>query len=98
MNPKQRLVLIIAVLAVIIAGLIPPWKYYVGEHYVGDPSVFASGGYRPLWHPPDSEQDGRYYSVDYERLLIGWVVIVVVGGIVCLILKSRTRPRGTSTI
>jgi hypothetical protein len=77
MNPKQRLAVILALSAVALTGLVPPWHHLDGRSFMSD-------SYRPIWYPPRPDS-----NVDLTRLLIEWVVIAVVAGAVYFIYKAR---------
>jgi len=78
MNRKQLTVLWVAVAIIVAMAVVPPWAEVVTLRGLGskDPCCYA-----PIWDPP-ATSDVRYrgYSIDWSRLALEWVVIVVIAG------------------
>ncbi|MBD3165872.1 hypothetical protein GF324_04700 [bacterium] len=63
LNTKQRLVVVLALVLLIPAGLFPPWRYLNGEFI----------GFRPVWNPPPAirmEQDPGDPQHEYTPIMI----------------------------
>jgi hypothetical protein len=81
MDRKQKTLIAIAALLIVVTGLFPPWTRHVS--YMGY-GVTIPKSWSFILSPPYSS------SVDISRLLITWVIIAVVTGALCLILKKTT--------
>ena len=74
-NTRQRVVIVVGLLVLVLMGLFPPWEHVVTE---GSSVWSRDAGYHPLVSPPAPLTDGvQQVRVDVSRLLIQAVVAAV---------------------
>jgi hypothetical protein len=91
LTSAQRMILSLAVLAIVAMGLYPPWTstYYPTQ---GTP-IQTFAGYHPVYSPPP-RRGPTGIRINYERLLVQWTgVIIVTGGVLWLFQPARPAPR-----
>ena len=76
MTRSQRITTLCGIAALVVAGLIPPWREVLDLQALHQESPL---GYAPIFLPP-SGQSGRSVNIDVIRLLVQWVVIALVTG------------------
>jgi hypothetical protein len=76
MNLWQVAALWIGIWAVALMAVFPPWTRSVGSvtSTVSNPTEYAL-----IWRPPTPES-ARGLKVDYERLALQWIAVVVLTG------------------
>lgn len=87
MNNKQRIVIAIGVVIILIMGLFPPWVATLDRNHREYP-----GDYGLIFSPPDvtDVESGYGVHLDISRLIVQWVtVILVVAGIVLILRDKR---------
>ena len=77
MNPKQRVVCVLALLVIIGMAAYPPFSLH------GREGVVISLGHAWAFAPPESG------TMDAALLLTEWVGTIIVGGITLLLLMDR---------
>lgn len=98
---KAQLSIILVSAAVLVGmALLPPWVHHT------DNGARQSMGYGPLWQPPVAQQEQginifglkleveeqiRASKVDWERLFLQALMVIVVGGGAYLVLGKGTR-------
>lgn len=86
MNTKQRWVLGIGVILLVLMVIIPPWKgTRVGEWYEQARPVLLD--YHPIFDPP-SVPDA---AIDGTRLFIQIFALSAVSGVLFILLKDREK-------
>jgi hypothetical protein len=90
MNPKQKELLLIGVVFMLLMGLVPPWSIMIDYENI---HVKRPTEYRLIFDPPESK-GVISVSVDLDRLLVQWVAVgfVIVGGIF-FFRDSENKPK-----
>lgn len=101
MNLKQKIVLLIGIIVIVLMGIYPPWYFY--DNKTG--KNIRVSGYAFFANPPiphklslDSRTEGFYRervstNVDYTRLAFQWTMIVIVTSGFILMLKDKKKPQ-----
>lgn len=86
MNTKQRWVLGIGVILLVLMVIVPPWKATrVGEWYEKARPVLL--GYHPIFDPPALPDA----AIDGTRLFIQIFALAAVSGVLIVLLKKRRK-------
>lgn len=109
MNTSQRITLALGFIVVAGFGAYVPWDMeieHVVEVSPGesDRQVLVAErqqGYSFVWDVPDSKAEGHYWgnyshqtvNIDYEKILLSWVVAASVTAAVVLLLGLTQSPR-----
>lgn len=81
-------VLWLGILTLVAMGLFPPWLH--------DRVQFSEPlGYRPLWDPPAASRGVR---VDFARLGLQWLLVLVVVGGILATLRLAGRNKGDGVV
>jgi hypothetical protein len=90
-DKKEKIVILVAIAIIIFMGIFPPWTYTFRSSgiYSEKPT-----GYRFLFWPPAPENARRStYGIylDYERLFLQWVMVVIstLGALLWLKIKNK---------
>jgi hypothetical protein len=89
----QKKIISIALIIIILVGVIPPWKQSLTtEKYQHEKPL----GYGFIFYPPRLSDDFYAYSVsiDFSRLFLQWVVVILVAGLLIFIKGRRINPNG----
>jgi hypothetical protein len=93
MNAKQRLVIVVGFLVILLLGLFPPWL--LADEFPGNPwgaydSCFAL---RTVFAPRVVSYGyfAQHWRVDTSLLLIEWFLVSAVTGIIVVFLGDRPR-------
>ena len=93
MSPKQKTILWIGIVLIVIMGLYPPW-IITGSWQGGQTE--NPGGYYFLTNPPTPDYKETTgipgAKVDFSRLVIQWIIVVVIAG--GLIISVRSKSNG----
>ncbi len=84
----QRKIISIALIIIILVGVFPPWKQSIRTPQL---QLEKPLGYGFIFHPPRLSDDYYAYSVsiDFSRLFLQWVVVILVAGLFIFIIKTR---------
>ena len=83
MNSKQKKVLWIGIVIVVLMGLFPPWTDTL-EGFRTEPR-----GYVIIFKPPYSRGGAWGVQIDFQRLILQWLIVgFVIGG---LLITSKNR-------
>ena len=109
MNKKQKIALWSCIVAIVLIMMFPPWKFVFFQHDIKD----RVAGYSFFLLPPpvpDTDGTGIYLTritdawdadIDYSRLVIPIVIVLVIcGGLMvslCSESKEEHRIKGSST-
>jgi len=100
-NQQQRTVLIAALVAVAVLGLIPPWRTEIRMPVGG--TYEKALGHHLLFLPPASGHQmtsgkrGEFVHVDYGRLFLYWAGVGGCAGSVYLVLAGMGSRPATTT-
>jgi hypothetical protein len=95
-NKKQKTVLLVCAVFIIIMGLIPPWYYqgvYSYEQRIPK-TMQAQYDYGFIFYPPPiypvQAHSAYIPRIAFDRLIVQWI-LVVVAGVALFILKENKR-------
>jgi hypothetical protein len=85
MNKKQKNVVLVGILIIVLMGLVPPWNFRIGggERYIERPAPYGF-----IFSPPS--YSGYVARVEIRRLLVQWVVVVFACYGFVLIFKDKS--------
>lgn len=87
LNLKQKIVIIVGIVAIVIMGMFPPWIYTYK-----DKSTYSMGpaGYSFIAIPPKSRLYSGYgVKLDIPRIVVQWVAVFVSTGLVVFLLWGK---------
>lgn len=102
MSKTQLLILVMSVAVLLGMVLLPPWMHQAND------GGRQSMGYGPIWHPPvvnqeqginifglklEVEEQVRATRIDWERLLLQGLMVVIVGGAAYVVASGSTIAR-----
>jgi len=90
MNNKQRRVILVGFLIIVIMGLFPPWNhkiYITTKRYI---ETYA--GYGLIFSPP-STREGEFWiaRIDAIRLLFQWILVAIITIGLAVIFKDEKK-------
>ena len=96
MNSRQEIVLFFIVAAFVATLIFPPWiitRYDTGTYSQSYPPTPwpQNIGYRSIFTwPPSGLLGNDFHTIDWSRLFLGDLIIVVAGGWLLWVLRSRS--------
>jgi len=87
MNEKRRKLVIVALSAVVLMGMFPPWTYAFTNQYADSK---RPAGYSFILTPPPPRIDVPVHGVvlDVSRLFVQWSIVLGIAGVRWLLLKD----------
>jgi hypothetical protein len=97
LNKKQRIVMLIAIMLVLAAGLFPPYRAAdYDEKKYGQTIVERPGGRGFLLRPKQTEVVGRAdwteYEINLSQLSVEFALIVLIASGLILLFQERRSP------
>jgi len=82
----QRKIISIALIILILIGVFPPWKqFFKTAKYQHEKPL----GYGFIFYPPSPSDSAYSVSIDFSRLFLQWVVVILVAGFFIFIKARR---------
>lgn len=95
MNSSQRRAVVVGALVLLLMGLVPPWKHV---RTFGSISSEQPAGYHLILSPPSVRSSSHGFGwgvqLDFARLLMQCIVVIVATGAVVVVLHGPTFKRG----
>ena len=85
LNKKQRAVLLVGLMIIILMGSFPPWTYFNSYREF-------SAGYTFIVTPPYAPGELGYgVKLDLSRLVVQWIMVLMAMGIGVLLTSGRSK-------
>lgn len=75
MNTKQKRVIFIGFLIIVIMGLFPPWNHKI---YTSRRVIETYAGYGFIFYPPSLKGEDGIAKIDSIRLLFQWILATII--------------------
>jgi hypothetical protein len=87
MNSRQRMVLWVGLLVIVVTGIYPPWAFRYGEIWLGR-------RYALITEPPSyGSFSGPSATLDANQLGIQWAAVVAVSASLMYIWRDQKKPK-----